>query len=625
MIKKFFLSIVLLGSLSFSQENSVFTSLTGLDDTLGVTHLYYRSGSSIDIYNPVYHFIPGTPIDSAFIDAYVINYPPPTGEIAKAVLDFNFYKGDPEKYLAAGFSILPDNHGYIERFDGEAYGGVNNIDHLSFSSQNPDLMYANAGILLKSSNGGITWQDQNRPAFPIISLSPLDNKVMFGLGDNNSMVKSLDSGNTYYTVDTASWDSGSQMYFDPDGAHIYCVSNGYNYNFMKLSTGGGEPFSWVIKKQSDIPIYFSNDSEISGLIFYANGKNIYKSNDFGITFNLYKTLERNIVGIYKKPNEDKLYAATKYKIYEVTNDSMIVLKSLPIPADIFNFYPLHLGDKWFYQLIKVSAGSPEYQVDTSYIITSIVDLSSKPNGKDYFKIRFFAPYQAYYVYYYERIDSLTGKVFRYDSTASAPNSEFVIDNLLAELNDTIYSSRFAYTADSIKQYFSNFGLVQKFSTNYRAQNTYESATDYEYYRYNLINSFGIDSLYVSLIDQFDLHYQLRGCIINGIVYGDTTVTDVNEDTPIPKEFALYQNFPNPFNPSTTIDYDLPVSSHVSLKIFDILGRKIETLVDEFQQAGNHSAQYLSNAELPSGVYFYQLAIDGGAKNFISIKKMMLLK
>lgn len=135
MTKYILILMVLLSPLSFSQENSLFTSLTGLDDSLGVTHLYYRSGKSIDIYNPVYHFIPGTLIDSAFIDAYLINYPPPIGEIAKAVLDFNFYKGDPEKYLAAGFSIYPDNHGYIERFDGAAYGGVNNIGHLNFSSQ----------------------------------------------------------------------------------------------------------------------------------------------------------------------------------------------------------------------------------------------------------------------------------------------------------------------------------------------------------------------------------------------------------------------------------------------------------------------------------------------------------
>jgi hypothetical protein len=616
MIKKIFLSIVLLGSLSFSQENSIFTSLTGLDDTLGVTHLYYRSGSSIDIYNPVYHFIPGTPIDSAFIDAYIINYPPPTGEIAKAVLDFNFYKRDPEKYLAAGFSILPDNHGYIERFDGAAYGGVNNIDHLSFSSQNHDLMYANAGILLKSSNGGITWQDQNRPAFPIISLSPLDDKVMFGFGDNNSLIKSLDSGNTYFTVDTASWDSGSEMYFDPDGVHIYLVSNGYNYNFMKLSTGGGEPFSWVIKKQSDIPIYLSNDSEIPGLIFYANGKNIYKSNDFGITFNLYKTLERNIVGIYKKPNEDKLYAATKYKIYEVTNDSMIVIKSLPVDPDILDWHPLAVGDKWIYKVTYWSL--PDY--DEDILIRTVVGTEVLSNGREYFKIEEKYISNSYMRTIYERIDSSEGLVYEFDETCTDINNERMIDDLLASAGDSILIQYDCFVP--VKTFFELEDNFQIWGMNSRIRifSMYSLIS----YNYDMLKSIGL----YSLIKGFDFgsyNNSLNGCVIDGIVYGDTTVTDVNEDTPIPKEFALYQNFPNPFNPGTTIDYDLPVSSHVSLKIFDILGREIETLVDEFQQAGNHSAQYLSNAVLPSGVYFYQLAIEGEAKNFISVKKMMLLK
>ncbi len=616
MIKKIFLSIVLLGSLSFSQENSVFTSLTGLDDSLGVTHLYYRSGNSIDIYNPVYHFIPGTPIDSAFIDAYIINYPPPTGEIAKAVLDFNFYKGDPAKYLAAGFSIFPDNHGYIERFDGTAYGGMSNVNHLGFSSQNPDLMYANGGILLKSTDGGYTWQDQNRPVFQIISLSPYDDKIMFGIDYDNSLIKSLDSGNTYYTVDTANWDSGSQMYFDPDGVHIYCVSNGYNYNFMKLSTGGGEPFSWVIKKQSDIPIYFSNDSEIPGLIFYANGKNIYKSNDFGITFNLYKTLDRNIVGIYKKPNEDKLYAATKYKIYEVTNDSMIVIKSLPIPSNVFDWFPLAIGNKWVY---KVTEWSYPYY-DEDFLTKTIVGTEVLSNGKEYFKIEEKYFNSSYAQFVYERIDSSEGLAYAFDENCTNPSHERMVYDFLAIRGDSILIQYDCIVIE--KTFFETEEDFQIWQINSQLR---RFTFDYLlYYNYDMVENIGLFHQKTGY-DFGETNYFLNGCVLNGTVYGDTTVTDVNEDTPIPKEFSLYQNFPNPFNPSTTIDYDLPVSSHVTLKIFDILGREIETLVDEFQQAGNHSAQFLSNAELPSGVYFYQLAIDGGGKNFISVKKMMLLK
>ncbi len=72
--------------------------------------------------------------------------------------------------------------------------------------------------------------------------------------------------------------------------------------------------------------------------------------DYGDNFSLYKTLDRKIVGIYKKSNSNKLYAATKYKIYEITPDTIQVIKSLPIADDELKFYQLAIGNKWVYEL-----------------------------------------------------------------------------------------------------------------------------------------------------------------------------------------------------------------------------------------------------------------------------------
>ncbi len=89
---------------------------------------------------------------------------------------------------------------------------------------------------------------------------------------------------------------------------------------------------------------------------------------------------------------------------------------------------------------------------------------------------------------------------------------------------------------------------------------------------------------------------------------------------VPATFALNQNYPNPFNPSTVISYQLPSNSRVSLKIYDILGREVATLVDGYQTAGVHQAQF--NAQnLSSGVYLYRLSAPG--QDFV--KKMLLLK
>ena len=89
---------------------------------------------------------------------------------------------------------------------------------------------------------------------------------------------------------------------------------------------------------------------------------------------------------------------------------------------------------------------------------------------------------------------------------------------------------------------------------------------------------------------------------------------------VPGKAELEQNYPNPFNPSTLINYSLPGSSHVFLKIYDVLGREVRTLVDEKQNAGSHNIIFQA-ADLPSGVYFYRLQ----AGTFSETKKLLLLK
>jgi hypothetical protein len=99
------------------------------------------------------------------------------------------------------------------------------------------------------------------------------------------------------------------------------------------------------------------------------------------------------------------------------------------------------------------------------------------------------------------------------------------------------------------------------------------------------------------------------------------VTSVNE-TPfaLPGEFYLHQNYPNPFNPTTAISFRLPVSTHVTMKVFDVLGREAATLVEGNLEAGTHTVTF-NAGNLPSGVYFYQLT----AGKFSQVRKAVLLR
>jgi hypothetical protein len=112
---------------------------------------------------------------------------------------------------------------------------------------------------------------------------------------------------------------------------------------------------------------------------------------------------------------------------------------------------------------------------------------------------------------------------------------------------------------------------------------------------------------------------------SNVVYkyvGPRIISSVEEEIIdlLPTGYSLSQNYPNPFNPSTKIKYSIPQTSNVVIKVFDVLGNEVATLMDEEKYIGTYELTW--NAEnLPSGVYFYQLK----AGDFISTKKMILIK
>ena len=106
---------------------------------------------------------------------------------------------------------------------------------------------------------------------------------------------------------------------------------------------------------------------------------------------------------------------------------------------------------------------------------------------------------------------------------------------------------------------------------------------------------------------------------NWILKNTTIVTDL-DDVTIPIEYSLEQNYPNPFNPSTTIEFSLPKTGNVTLKVFNVLGKEVASLINGQVESGKHKVNF-DASNLNSGVYFYR--IDAG--NFIDTKKMILLK
>jgi len=112
---------------------------------------------------------------------------------------------------------------------------------------------------------------------------------------------------------------------------------------------------------------------------------------------------------------------------------------------------------------------------------------------------------------------------------------------------------------------------------------------------------------------------LNGCIINGVQYGIIiNVEDENNINP-PEEFLL-NNYPNPFNPQTTIRFYIPERSFIKLRVFNMLGNEVRMLLNEEKDIGYHEINF-DGSGLPSGVYFYTLQTP----KFIQTKKMVLLR
>ncbi|MDZ7374373.1 MAG: T9SS type A sorting domain-containing protein, partial [candidate division KSB1 bacterium] len=121
---------------------------------------------------------------------------------------------------------------------------------------------------------------------------------------------------------------------------------------------------------------------------------------------------------------------------------------------------------------------------------------------------------------------------------------------------------------------------------------------------------------------FEKYYMYREVILSE----QTSVGVASRDVAsLPKRFELAQNFPNPFNPSTTIAYELPKTTRVKVEVFDVLGRRVATLFDGVQEAGSHQVTWDGRTEAgepaPSGVYLYKLSTP----DYSQIRKMLLVK
>lgn len=212
-----------------------------------------------------------------------------------------------------------------------------------------------------------------------------------------------------------------------------------------------------------------------------------------------------------------------------------------------------------------------------------------------------------------------------ESHSFVPNDEVVIANLdqmsarYFEINPSPSDDGFVEIAVDFDSSQVGIGLIAFMKTGETKEIISTGRAKAQVYVPTTITWHEIDRLGI-VVANFDVRNKTNNLsLIAGKTGQTVTIRDPNF-TDLPEKFAVYQNYPNPFNPETNITYDLHKTAYVRLDIFDIMGRKVSTLVDEYKRLGTYTETF-SGDRLSSGVYLYRLRI--GREVFI--KKMTLVK
>ena len=221
-------------------------------------------------------------------------------------------------------------------------------------------------------------------------------------------------------------------------------------------------------------------------------------------------------------------------------------------------------------------------------------------------------------YLYQIWDPINGWVnyyhylYQYDSNNNP--KEQLIQNWDAVYNQWVNSAKYTYTYNSQNSVLTQ--LIENWNTGTGWQNYYNAV--YTYDAHNNLSDLTLQnwdsgsSVWVNYLRETAFIWKM--------------ITEFGDEDLIVNNFKLYDNYPNPFNPSTKIKFSVPSISNVTIKVYDVMGKEIKSLVNQTLQQGVHEIEFSGNG-YASGVYFYTIEAQSldGKKSFVETRKMMLLK
>jgi Secretion system C-terminal sorting domain len=299
-------------------------------------------------------------------------------------------------------------------------------------------------------------------------------------------------------------------------------------------------------------------------------------------------------------------------------------------TSIVKYLPLKVGNAWIYNFTG-SSGSGSVKLK---ILSSVVQ-----NNHTYYYLQqtgnpCSCAQQTYSPFLLQlnqpiRIDSSSGNIFWASTNCGWHIGEMLYDSLKMDPGPLIVSNSCFFVNMQDTNNVTVFGIPTK--SKYPGMNI---MTYYKFRRY--AKNFGLVYSTQGCSFSTTCIYSLRGCVIEGVVFGDTSflvgVSQISSE--MPTEYSLSQNYPNPFNPITKLKFQMPKSGLAELKVFDVLGKEVQVLVNQEFSPGTYEVDF-DGSDLPSGVYYYRLEVNtlradepehpSQEGSFTQTKKMVLIK
>ena len=556
-------------------------------------------------------------------------------------------------YLGTGQGIYKSSdNGDTWALFGNFTGGTNAI---AFNGDGD--IFIGSGIGYRSTDGGITWT----PMIPnggIGSLAINENGDIFA-GNNSGIARSTDNGDNWTYVNqgvsikeasTILFDNNGDIYFptwgngvlkSTDNGDTWIEMNnnlGYKYVHSVVKDSSGNFFAGdnyaLYKSVNNCENWYSVGLPVAGVskILMTSDNNIYtaewginRSTDFGQSWQTInnglgylsvKTLAENSKGYLFASTSSNTYGG----IFCSTNKGESWEQVLPSNTENISIATgpndeiVAVGADGYYNFIKISTDDGITWNDISYgtggaysaAINYAGDIFVTRNGGVDRKL-------ANDTVWTNCIGAGTG----------SPPVIFIANNGYIYTDYTKSTDNGdTWTTNNFPTFISSYAensLGHLFIGTYNSGQGVYRSTDYAE-TWEQINT-GLPIMDIRSVGVDDQDYLYAGSWGMSMFKTTTsTILSVDDIISEPTNFSLAQNYPNPFNPSTRINYSLPQTSQVQIKVFDVLGNEIETLVNEEKPAGTYELTW-SAANLPSGFYFYQLK----AESFIETKKMLLLK